>query len=248
MLFSFFEKFNKKTQQSGAGDNGITKPEHNLKNNKIVEKTEDPINKKLKEAQSPEDFLKLAAETNPQNKVRLDKWAPINKAKKVYTPEQIAAFNKKKFENMPPSTNKDACYVTGVADGDTFCGLWQGKEVWFRVKPVDTPEKGKDGHEDQAFAEKAKQRLAWLILKKTVYLTTYGIDNPKYNRVIADVFLDIGKTIDVLEILAKEGLAFPMEGAGENIKKAVRDASLNDRGIWGDSGTMNPQKWRKMHG
>ena len=133
--------------------------------------------------------------------------------------------------------------VVKVADGDTITILDEQKKAHkVRLQGIDAPEK------KQAYGEKSKQNLAFLIYNRTIQVEYSKYD--KYGRIIGKVSLK-GKDI-CLEQLSK-GMAW-------HYKKYQNEQSIIDRelyssteskardskiGLWNDAQPKTPWDFRK---
>ena len=78
-----------------------------------------------------------------------------------------------------------------------------------RLIGIDTPEmKGKDvSEEEKTAAKSAQQFVSNLVLNK--YVTLKNVQNEKYGRILADVYIG---DIHLNDLLLKEGYALPYDG------------------------------------
>ena len=130
--------------------------------------------------------------------------------------------------------------VTRVFDGDSFEALYDnkvpvGKGV--RLFGVDAPEKG------QPYYLIARDFTSKLIYQKNV--TIIPRDTDKYGRVVADVILPDGRSLN--EELVKAGLAWwYRQYAPDNKKLAGLEAAARTgkAGLWSESNPIPPWDWR----
>ena len=134
-------------------------------------------------------------------------------------------------------------FVTKVADGDTITILDQQKKTHkVRLQGIDAPEK------IQAYGEKSKQNLAFLIYNRTVQVEYSKYD--KYGRIIGKVSLR-GQDI-CLEQIAK-GMAWHYKKYQNEQSPIDRDLysssevkARNSRiGLWNDVQPTAPWDFRK---
>ena len=125
--------------------------------------------------------------------------------------------------------------VTGVADGDTFYVLIDGKSTRVRLAEVDAPEKS------QPFGRKSEQSLRELVGKRNVQLSWQGLD--KYGRPVVRVAV---AGVDVNAEQVRRGMAwvyrqYSNDGA---LIRLENDARTAKRGLWADSKPVAPWAWR----
>jgi len=134
--------------------------------------------------------------------------------------------------------------VVGVADGDTITVLdGDRKQHKVRLAGIDAPEK------HQGFAERSKQHLASLAIKKQATLDCYKTD--QYKRRVCRVWVE-GKDVALAQVQA--GLAWhykrfekeqtPSERA--DYAKAENDARASRGGLWQSDHPVPPWEFRRQ--
>jgi micrococcal nuclease len=116
--------------------------------------------------------------------------------------------------------------VADVYDGDTF-RMSSGKKV--RIVGIDTPEIG------ERFHDEAKYYLSSLIINKEVTLKPLATGKDRYQRTLAEVFVD---TMDIGLAMIREGYAQLYLFSDDNFLKerylpALKGAISQKKGIWG---------------
>jgi micrococcal nuclease len=129
-----------------------------------------------------------------------------------------------------PSDKKQAVpgkeIVADVYDGDTF-RMSSGKKV--RIVGIDTPETG------ERFHDEAKDYLARLIINKEVTLKPLAAGKDRYQRTLAQVFVD---TMDIGLTMIREGYAQLYLFSDDNFLKerylpVLKAAISQKKGLWG---------------
>lgn len=137
------------------------------------------------------------------------------------------------------ATARDAVgRVTGVADGDTFYVMLDGKSTRVRLAQVDAPEK------KQAFGRVSEQSLRELVAKKDVALSWSEID--QYGRPIVRV--KVG-SIDVNAAQVERGMAWVYRAFAHDPKLIQLEgaAKVAKRGLWSDTQPVPPWDWRRAN-
>lgn len=133
--------------------------------------------------------------------------------------------------------------VVGVTDGDTIKVLDdQRTQHKIRLAGIDAPEKA------QAFGQRSKEQLASLVFDKYVKVETEKQD--RYGRTVGKVVLD---ERDVNLIMVLTGFAWHYKKYEDEqsfadrmlYADAEREARLEHRGLWVESGAVAPWEWRK---
>jgi endonuclease YncB( thermonuclease family) len=134
--------------------------------------------------------------------------------------------------------------VVAVIDGDTVTiSLKERTQLKVRLAGIDAPE------QRQVFGQRAKQRLATLLVGKTVEVAGRKYD--RYHRLVARLLVD-GRDIN-LEMVA-EGYAwhfkrYEMEQsatARTAYADAERRAQMERRGLWADPAPVPPWEFRRL--
>jgi micrococcal nuclease len=116
--------------------------------------------------------------------------------------------------------------VADVYDGDTF-RMSSGKKV--RIVGIDTPETG------ERFHDEAKYYLSSLIINKEVTLKPLAAGKDRYQRILAQVFVD---TMDIGLAMIQAGYAQLYLFSDDNFLKerylpALKGAIGQKKGLWG---------------
>lgn len=137
--------------------------------------------------------------------------------------------------------NKAHGQVTGVADGDTFYVVIDGKSTRVRLAEVDAPEK------NQPFGRKSEQSLRELVGKRDVQLSWREVD--RYGRPVVRV---LAGGVDVNAEQVKRGYAWVYRQYSRDaaLVRLEDDARQAKRGLWFDAAPVPPWEWRhqKMTG
>jgi endonuclease YncB( thermonuclease family) len=131
--------------------------------------------------------------------------------------------------------------VSHVTDGDT---LWvkpgsRGEAVEIRLVDLDAPENC------QAFGPQAKRALSARVLHQRVTVRTRGTD--EYQRALAQVKF---KGQDINAWLVREGHAWSGSFHGKRGPYAALEDEAREahRGLWANSGAVEPRHFRRSHG
>ena len=144
----------------------------------------------------------------------------------------------------PPTAPLQAGEVQRVVDGDTL-HLADGRSV--RLIGVNSPELGRQGRPAEAFAEKARRRLAELVAASDgrvgLQLGQQGRD--RYGRTLAHAFDAQGRNLEA-QLLA-EGLGYlvaipPNVRLVECQRAAERGARRARTGLWRQAQVRSPQQ------
>src|SRR5439155_2794891 len=131
--------------------------------------------------------------------------------------------------------------VVGVADGDTITVLRDDK-ITFRIRllGIDAPEKG------QPFGTRAKEYASELVFGKIV--TVEPTDKDQYGRVVADVILPDGRSLN--REMVRAGLAWWYRRYSNDPELAGLEAEARAarRGLWADPHPVPPWEWRRARG
>ena len=161
---------------------------------------------------------------------------------------------------LPSILWAESLRVVWVYDGDTVKAETADRSFRIRLVGIDTPETSKGNNAPgQPYSRKSKKRLMQLVLKKTVTLKQYGLDD--YDRVLAEIFVtpppgmsgvaDTGHRLNVNLQLVREGLAevyggrTPIDFHAAPYKEAQAQARQSGRGMWrqGDQ-YISPRVWK----
>ncbi len=93
--------------------------------------------------------------------------------------------------------------VSYVPDGDTLF-LETGEKI--RIKGIDCPEMGHDGHKNQYYAKEARNYLWQLVQKQKLRADTKSVKADRFARLLAQVYLPDGRSLG--RILVENGYAF----------------------------------------
>ena len=140
----------------------------------------------------------------------------------------------------PPERHDRVAVVRRVYDGDT---LTLTDNTRIRFIGINTPELGRNGKPDQAFAKQATDALLHLLAKSSnKVILQYGKqEKDRYKRHLAHVFLADGTNVS--ETLLKTGLAYriaipPNLWSQDCYKKAEFEARKLKLGLWGNTITQ----------
>jgi micrococcal nuclease len=134
-----------------------------------------------------------------------------------------------------------ACFVIGIADGDTLTARCEtaaavATNVVVRLAGIDAPEKG------QAFGQRSRQALAALCFKKRAEIHPVATD--RYGRTVARVVCD---RVDASAEQVRVGLAwaYTRYDADKSATKLERGAREQRLGLWADPSPIAPWDWRR---
>lgn len=121
-------------------------------------------------------------------------------------------------------------------DGDTTRFNYNGSSESFRYLIINTPEIGRDGEEDDPYAQEAFERTQELLDNaETITIEFDEEERDHYDRYLAYVYAD-GEMVN--ETLVREGLAAvdyvypPNDRHADLLKEAEQEALENKLGIW----------------
>lgn len=119
-------------------------------------------------------------------------------------------------------------------DGDTV-KLKDRRVV--RLAGIDTPENGKDGQESQYYAREARLQLEKLAKGKKVRLFAAGVGKKDhYGRIIADLRLEDGQSLNELLVSAGAAFFYPHQDLfpqfQERLRKLQAKAIEQRKGLW----------------
>lgn len=143
------------------------------------------------------------------------------------------------FASLPANATTFTGKVVRVLDGDTFDILKNNNKTQrVRLAEVDSPEKA-----GQPYGQKAKQYAIDQVALKIVTVEVKTTD--RYGRIIGEVFLPDGKSIN--RLLVAEGYAWWYQKYSDDISLRDLEASarLERKGLWRDKNPIPPWKWRK---
>lgn len=130
--------------------------------------------------------------------------------------------------------------VTRVADGDSFEMklLDSGQTARVRLFGIDAPERG------QAHANKARSFTQNLLQGQKLSLDI--IEEDRFGRLVANVYLDDGRLVNHLIVQAGYAWWFqrfaPNDG---NLAALEAEARKNRRGLWQDANPLPPWEFRR---
>ena len=128
--------------------------------------------------------------------------------------------------------------MVSVLDGDAIEVLHNTHPERVHLSGIDCPD------HSHVFGTRAKPAGFAIVFGKDVTIDTHGRD--KYGRTLADVFLLDGTNVN--HTLVKDGWCWwyrkyaSEDTALEGLEKDAREAK---KGLWADSQTVPPWKWRK---
>ncbi len=132
--------------------------------------------------------------------------------------------------------------IINVADGDTIFIDWPDNiarrgRTRIRLIGVDTPELGKGQSKDMPYSQEAYKFVYDAIMTKqvTLKLEPNRESRDKYNRLLAYVYIDDGKTM-LNEILLEKGMGWPDKRHEhlyqDRFEKLYKLARSNKVGLW----------------
>jgi endonuclease YncB( thermonuclease family) len=132
--------------------------------------------------------------------------------------------------------------VISVVDGDTIKVVDEaGKKLNVRFAEIDAPEK------KQPFGQAARHYLD-SHLKLNDYIVYLKVDSKdRWGRLIAWVYYDEEKTIDVNRLLIYKGHAWHYKAYSKDKTLAAweQEARNEKRGLWASENPIAPWEWRK---
>ncbi|ABB38848.1 nuclease (SNase domain-containing protein) [Oleidesulfovibrio alaskensis G20] len=123
--------------------------------------------------------------------------------------------------------------ISSVPDGDTIV-LAGGTVV--RLRGIDAPEVGRNGHASGFYAHRAHQQLVGLLKKRQVLIDMEKSSRDRYGRVLADVYLPDRRLLS--EVLVASGAAWLYQhadtpvGLRDTLLAAQRRAITAKTGMW----------------
>ena len=144
--------------------------------------------------------------------------------------------------------------VIYVEDGDTISLLVDSRiQMKVRLASIDAPESSHTNKEygriGQPYSAMATKFLADAVKGKIVNATCYGIDNPRYNREICELFLN---GVSINQLLVSQGWAWAnVSNRGRYLRdKALpameASARANHLGLWAGANPVPPWEWRSL--
>ncbi|MFB2578244.1 MULTISPECIES: thermonuclease family protein [unclassified Acinetobacter] len=127
--------------------------------------------------------------------------------------------------------------VVAVIDGDTIDISLDGSKTRVRLANIDAPEKA------QKYGTQAKQKLADLLLNKSIYLQKLGKD--KYGRTLGT---DTVNGLNINKEMVKSGYAWAYMTGDVYYNQLQLQAQREKLGLWADSNPIPPNEWRKHNG
>lgn len=128
--------------------------------------------------------------------------------------------------------------VSDVLDGDSLVIYRNGDRREVRLYAVDAPEKG------QAYGAEARAFTRELARGKAI--TMKVVDEDQYDRLVAEVFLEDGRSVN--EALVEAGLAWWYQRHAEGnrtLSRLEREAREAGRGLWADPDPEPPWEFRR---
>jgi micrococcal nuclease len=126
--------------------------------------------------------------------------------------------------------------VTGVADGDTFYMVIEGRSTSLRLAQIDAPEK------KQAYGRKSRDSLRALIEGKLVTATWHEVD--RYKRPIAQVHVD-GLDVNAEQVRRGYAWVYRKYATDQRLFALEQEARRAGHGLWAESDPVEPWQWRK---
>ena len=128
-----------------------------------------------------------------------------------------------------------SCEVVGIADGDTFSCLSGKQSTTVRLFGIDAPEK------KQAYGKAAKQYLSSRIYRKTVTVTSHGLD--RYGRTLGLVMVD-GQAVNREMVAAGYAWVYRQYTDDADLLRAEETARTAKAGLWADPHPIKPTDFR----
>lgn len=127
--------------------------------------------------------------------------------------------------------------VVGVADGDTITVLRDRQQIKIRLAQIDAPERA------QAFGNRARQALADMVFRKTVYVQDLGQD--RYKRTLANVWQG---QLNVNYAMVSTGYAWAYRQyvTDANLLQVEAEAKARGVGLWVDPQPVEPWNFRRF--
>lgn len=144
--------------------------------------------------------------------------------------------------------------VVRVTDGDTIVVEdVDGLHHKVRIVSIDAPEKGRRDYTGQAYSERARQNLARLVEKRSVFLDVRELDD--YGRILAQVWVGGAGEVDRVDAGLEqvcagyawfyEAFASTLAPTDQKAYRACQAAAMGDRrGLWRASNPVPPWVWR----
>lgn len=141
---------------------------------------------------------------------------------------------------MPGLVVALACFVVGIADGDTLtarCDMSEGMTtVTVRLAEIDAPEKG------QAFGSRSRQHLADTCLRRAAIVRPQTTD--RYGRTVARVECE-GVDASTEQLRAGMAWVFDRYVTDRDLYAVQQEARNERRGLWADGEPVPPWEWRQ---
>lgn len=127
--------------------------------------------------------------------------------------------------------------VVGIIDGDSIRVMHDGKAQEIRLLGIDCPERR------QPFGARAKAYTSELAFGQEV--TVYGQKRDRYGRILAEVWLSDGRSLN--QEVIKAGLAwwFKKYSKDSKLGELERQAQVMKKGLWVEPHPVAPWEWRK---
>ena len=128
--------------------------------------------------------------------------------------------------------------VIAVLDGDTVLVMRGAAPVKLRLAEIDAPEKA------QPYGGASQQSLADMVMGKNLRVARRAVDN--YGRIVATVSID---ELNVNHEQVRRGMAWETSRFHSNKELVAlqREAQQAKRGLWAETGAIEPAQWRKQH-
>ncbi|OQS55379.1 hypothetical protein EHP00_1226 [Ecytonucleospora hepatopenaei] len=188
--------------------------------------------------------------------------------------ENSLIFNNEKYTRpkaIPKGSFLKMC-VVDVVDGDTISVMQVNDEKYedligengerlvdyrlfrMRVCGIDSPEMGRNGKEDQPYAQMAKDYMSHLVFKKIVAVQFLHID--RFGRILGLLYLEDGDQYKIINLyMVRAGLAFiyggrdPFYGVDPGIfEQTLRLAKEEKLNIFSQDTIILPSEGKKHSG
>ena len=149
-----------------------------------------------------------------------------------------------------PSPASDLWQVVpgSVYDGDTLRVQRNGEELKIRLCGIDAPEK------DQPLGIEARDYLRSLIDQSNNSVRLVEVEGDRYGRTVAEVIAVLGESeINLNAQMVADGMAYHYAQYSGNcpsqnaIVEAEAIAQASRAGVWADSASEKPWKWRQKN-
>ncbi|MEO0438133.1 MAG: thermonuclease family protein [Pseudomonadota bacterium] len=143
-----------------------------------------------------------------------------------------------RVEKTPPVPETGSLRLLSVSDGDSVRLQLPGyDQTKFRLSAVDAPEL------DQPYGEEARRCFKNIL--RSGELSAQVVKTDQYGRLVVNLFVD-GDRVDVQ--LVQQGCAWWYQRYAPNsnlLKRAQNSARESKKGLWKNTGAIEPESWRR---